>query len=123
MNDSRAGLVDPLSVTRRYFLGRGAGVGVGAMALNGLLRSQGDSAETGLVDALPHFAPRAKRVIFLTQSGGPSQLELYDHKPGLVKLAGQKLPDSIRDGQRLSGMTEGKPQLVMPAHSVFSTAR
>lgn len=119
MNDSRAGLVDPLSVTRRYFLGRGAGVGVGAMALNGLLRSQGDSAETGLVDALPHFAPRAKRVIFLTQSGGPSQLELYDHKPGLVKLAGQKLPDSIRDGQRLSGMTEGKPQLVMPAHSVF----
>lgn len=119
MNDSRAGLVDPLSVTRRYFLGRGVGVGVGAMALNGLLRSQGDSAETGLVDALPHFAPRAKRVIFLTQSGGPSQLELYDHKPGLVKLAGQKLPDSIRDGQRLSGMTEGKPQLVMPAHSVF----
>lgn len=119
MNDLRTGLVDPLSVTRRYFLGRGAGVGVGAMALNGLLGSQGDSAETGLVDALPHFAPRAKRVIFLTQSGGPSQLELYDHKPGLVKLAGQKLPDSIRDGQRLSGMTEGKPQLVMPAHSVF----
>lgn len=119
MNDLRTGLVDPLSVTRRYFLGRGAGVGVGAMALNSLLGSQGDSAETGLVDALPHFAPRAKRVIFLTQSGGPSQLELYDHKPGLVKLAGQKLPDSVRDGQRLSGMTQGKPQLVMPAHSVF----
>ncbi|MDE0936477.1 MAG: DUF1501 domain-containing protein [Mariniblastus sp.] len=119
MNDARAGSVDPLSVTRRYFLGRGAGVGVGAMALNSLLGEMGHSAEGGLPDSLPHFAPRAKRVIFLTQSGGPSQLELYDHKPGLVKFAGQKLPDSIRDGQRLSGMTKGKPQLVMPAHSVF----
>jgi len=119
MNDLRTGLVEPLSVTRRYFLGRGAGVGVGAMALNSLLGSHGHSAETGLVDALPHFAPRAKRVIFLTQSGGPSQLELFDHKPGLEKLAGQKLPDSVRDGQRLSGMTKGKPQLVMPSHSVF----
>jgi hypothetical protein len=89
------------------------------MALNSLLGSHGHSAETGLVDALPHFAPRAKRVIFLTQSGGPSQLELFDHKPGLEKLAGQKLPDSVRDGQRLSGMTKGKPQLVMPSHSVF----
>ncbi|MGY8749931.1 MAG: DUF1501 domain-containing protein [Pirellulales bacterium] len=119
MNDAQAGSADPLSVTRRYFLGRGAGVGVGAMALNGLLGEIGHSAVVGLPDSLPHFAPRAKRVIFLTQSGGPSQLELYDHKPGLVKFAGQKLPDSIRDGQRLSGMTKGKPQLVMPAHSVF----
>ena len=119
MNDAQAGSADPLAVTRRYFLGRGAGVGVGAMALNSLLGEIGHSADVGLADSLPHFAPRAKRVIFLTQSGGPSQLELYDHKPGLVKFAGQKLPDSIRDGQRLSGMTKGKPQLVMPAHSVF----
>ena len=58
----------------------------------------------GLPD-LPHFAPKAKRVIYLFQSGGPSQLELFDHKPQLEKLRGQDLPDSVRRGQRLTGMT------------------
>jgi len=109
--------MDALNVTRRYFLGRGAGVGIGSMALNALMGEQTGAA--GLAAELPHFAPTAKRVIFLTQSGGPSQIELYDHKPGLIKLAGKKLPDSVRKGQRLSDMTKGKPQLVMPAHSAF----
>jgi len=113
---------ESLDITRRYFLGRGAGVGLGALAL-GLLNSESvagqsvGSASTNV--SLPHFAAKAKRVIFLTQSGGPSQIELYDHKPGLIKLAGKKLPDEIRNGQRLTGMTKGKPQLIMPAHSKF----
>lgn len=72
------------------------------------------------MEGLVTLAPKAKRIILLTQSGGPSQIELYDHKPGLVQLAGQKLPDSVRRGQRLTGMTKGKPQLIMPSHAKFS---
>ena len=64
----------------------------------------------GLPD-LPHFAPKAKRVIYLFQSGGPSQLELFDHKPQLEKFRGQDLPDSVRRGQRLTGMTAHQSQL------------
>jgi hypothetical protein len=56
----------------------------------------------------PHFAPKAKRVIYLFQSGGPSQLELMDYKPKLKELHGTELPDSIRQGQRLTGMTSGQ---------------
>ncbi|MFT4555016.1 MAG: DUF1501 domain-containing protein [Planctomycetales bacterium] len=110
-----------LDVTRRYFLGRGAGVGLGAMALNmlnGETQSGQAAAATGKL-AGTHFAPKAKRIIFLTQSGGPSQIELYDEKPGLIKMAGKELPDSVRNGQRLTAMTAGKAQLVMPAHSHF----
>jgi len=55
-----------------------------------------------------HFTPRAKRVVYLFQSGGPSHLELLDEKPGLRKLHGTELPDSIRRGQRLTGMTSGQ---------------
>ncbi len=71
----------------------------------------------GVLAGLPHFAPRAKRVIFLTQSGGPSQLELYDDKPDLMKWAGQELPESVRRGQRLTTMTANQKQLVMPARA------
>ena len=93
---------------RRYFLGQCTGLSLGAMALESLL------AKVPM-----DLAPKAKRVIFLTQSGGPSQIELFDHKPGLVRLAGQKLPDSVRGGQRLTGMTKGQPQLIMPSHASF----
>ena len=62
------------------------------------------AAEPGL-SGLPHHQPRAKRVIFLCQHGGPSQLDLFDYKPGLKKLRGTNLPESIRRGQRLTGMT------------------
>ena len=58
-----------------------------------------------LANAQTNFAPKAKRVIYLFQSGAPSQLELFDHKPALFKLQGQELPDSVRQGQRLTGMT------------------
>ncbi len=97
------------STNRRYFLGQCSGLSLGAMALDSLLAK-----------VPTDIAPKAKRVIFLTQSGGPSQIELFDHKPGLAKLAGQKLPDSVRGGQRLSGMTKGKPQLIMPSHTEFA---
>src|SRR5262249_36112281 len=61
-------------------------------------------APTGL-RGLPHFTPKAKRVIYLFQSGGPSQIELFDYKPQLEKLRGADLPESVRMGQRLTGMT------------------
>ena len=63
------------------------------------------AAMASLADAQTHFAPKAKRVIYLFQSGAPSQIELFDHKPALAKLRGTELPDSIRRGQRLTGMT------------------
>src|SRR6266511_1743562 len=92
-----------LLMTRRHFFGRfGAGVGVAALA--SLLEESGLAQQTGL-PGLPHFAPKAKRVIYLYQSGAPSQLDLFDLKPQLEKYRGQNLPDSVRRGQRLTGMT------------------
>ena len=57
---------------------------------------------------LPHFAPKAKRIIYLFQSGGPSQLDLFDNKPLLNELRGKELPDWVRQGQRLTGMTSNQ---------------
>lgn len=76
---------------------------VGSAALASLMQASG-RADVGLT----HFAPRAKRVVYLFQSGGPSHLELLDEKPELKKLHGTELPDSIRQGQRLTGMTSGQ---------------
>ena len=104
-------------ISRRAFLGR-SGMALGAVALD-LLRGREAKAAQGDRASLPHFAAKAKRVVFLTQSGGPSQLELFDPKPGLVDFAGTALPESVRDGQRVTGMTAGKPQLVLPAASRF----
>ena len=63
------------------------------------------AAMASLAGAQTQFAPKAKRVIYLFQSGAPSQIELFDHKPGLAKMRGVELPDSVRQGQRLTGMT------------------
>ncbi len=118
MNDSEGAQFQRQNdLSRRFFLSRSAGFGLGAIALNSLLKDDDSSAA---IANLQSMAPQAKRIIFLTQSGGPSQIELYDHKPGLIKLAGQTLPDSVRRGQRLTGMTKGKPQLVMPPHAGFT---
>jgi len=96
-----------LMLTRRHFFSR-FGMGIGTAALASLLAKDGfalgDSGTPGLSD-LPHFAPKAKRVIYLFQAGGPSQLDLFDHKPKLANMRGENLPDSIRQGQRLTGMT------------------
>ena len=96
-----------LTLNRRTFLHRAA-VGIGSVALGSLFSCENRDISTGgqLADlGLPHFAPRAKRVIYLFQSGAPSQLELFDWKPLLRKMDGQELPESVRQGQRLTGMT------------------
>ncbi|HQR32052.1 MAG TPA: DUF1501 domain-containing protein, partial [Blastocatellia bacterium] len=96
-----------LMLTRRSFFSR-CGLGLGTAALASLLNESGfaqtGDAKPGL-PGVPHFAPKAKRVIYLFQAGGPSQLELFDAKPNLEKFRSQNLPDSIRMGQRLTGMT------------------
>ena len=95
---------------RRQFFRRAA-TGIGSLALASLLRpnvfaaEQKSAATHGGLPGLPHFAPKAKRVIYLLQSGAPSQMELFDHKPSLKALHGKPLPDSVRQGQRLTGMT------------------
>jgi hypothetical protein len=94
---------EQLLMTRRHFFSR-CGTGMGAAALALLMKGSGLAQQAG-VPGLPHFAPKAKRVIYLYQSGAPSQLDLFDPKPHLEKYRGQNLPDSIRMGQRLTGMT------------------
>ena len=96
--------------SRRQFLGHG-GISLAAAAvatLNGDSLLGSDFAEKGRFGGLPgipHFQPRARRVIYLCQSGAPSQMDLYDYKPALADRFGQELPDSVRRGQRLTGMT------------------
>ncbi len=92
------------SMTRRYFFGK-TSTGLGIAALANLLHAYESRTPSPGLPGLPHFAPKAKRVIYLFQSGGPSQMELFDYKPRLKDLATTELPDSIRMGQRLTGMT------------------
>src|SRR5688572_30568300 len=110
-----------MSTTRRHFLGQAAaGLGVaGLSALGGrqvfadesavaaLAQAKNWGAGPGALKGLPHFAPKAKRVIILWMGGGMSHVDLYDHKPNLEKLKFQDLPDSVRSGARLSSMTAG----------------
>ncbi len=91
-----------LLLTRRHFFGKAA-TGLGLAALGSLISRDAEAA--GGLPELPHFAPKAKRVIYLFQHGGPSQLDLFDYKPALAKSRGAELPASVRMGQRLTGMT------------------
>jgi len=95
-----------LQYNRRRFLSR-LGAGIGGVALGSLLIPDlfGGPDEDALITGLPHFAPRAKRIIYLFQNGAPSQLDLFDYKPMLQERFGEDLPASIRMGQRLTGMT------------------
>src|SRR5436853_859622 len=96
-------------LTRRQFFGdTGLGLGTAALAslLGGELAAAGPAAD-GL-PGLPHFAPKAKRVIYLMQSGAPSHVDLFDYKPGLGRMRGQELPPSVQMGQRLTTMTAGQ---------------
>lgn len=112
-----------IDLARRHFLKCGSGIGLGALALSQLDGRSATGKEPvsalGRAD-LPHFRQRIKNVILLTQSGGPSQIELFDHKPGLVKWAGKELPDSVRQGQRLTTMTANQQQLIMPSRTRFN---
>src|SRR3954454_287999 len=110
------------AISRRALL-RHSTRGLGAVALASLLNPRLLSAESqeaarpagDPLIKLPHFAPRAKRVICLFQSGAPSQIDLFDYKPLLAKYHKQELPDSIRQGQRLTGMTSGQSSFPVAA--------
>jgi hypothetical protein len=110
-------------LTRRHFFGR-ATAGLGTAALASLL-AQDSAAATSDAEGItgpPHFSPKAKRVIYLFQSGAPSQMDLFDSKPRLAELRGTELPDSVRQGQRLTGMTSGQASFPI-APSIFRFAR
>ncbi|MEZ6035542.1 MAG: DUF1501 domain-containing protein [Planctomycetaceae bacterium] len=96
----------PTTRTRREFL-TGSGIGLGSMALADMLARDAEGSEAGDRGVLgaPHFAPKAKRIIYLFMSGAPSQLDLLDYKPQLNKRHGEQLPDSVRGTQRLTGMS------------------
>lgn len=98
-----------LNINRRKFLSQ-LSIGLGSVALGSLLVPDlfsEDGAE-GLLAGVPHFAPKAKRVIYLFQNGAPSQLDLFDYKPKLREMHGKDLPESVRNGQRLTGMTSNQ---------------
>ena len=105
------------SLSRRCFLNR-TGMGLGATVLSSI--ASGGVAD-GAIPDVPHFAPRAKRVVFLFMAGAPSQLDLFDYKPDLYKKFREPLPDGVRDGQRLTAMTRGATHLIQP--SVFKFRR
>jgi hypothetical protein len=120
-----------LHLTRRQLFGLSArGIGIGALASllgpdvvegAGQVRDPARDPQTGGLVGLPHHAPRAKRVIFLHQSGGPSQLETFDYKPGLEKFQGTQIPDSVRQGQRVA-QTMGQ-SLLPVAKSIYKFAQ
>lgn len=98
-------------LNRRTFLKLTGGVGMAALfsLLGGeALAGQAQKQRIGGLSGVPHFAPKANRVIYLFQSGAPSQMELFDYKPHLADKRGEDLPGSIRMGQRLTGMTSGQ---------------
>ncbi len=108
MNSSHSPLPDPCAITRRQFFGKTArGLGVAGLAslLPGSLFAAAGEKSSGGLPGFPNFAPKAKRVIYLFQSGAPSQMDLFDYKPLLNKLNGEQLPEHVRAGQRLTGMT------------------
>jgi hypothetical protein len=103
------------ALSRRQFFGRSAGTLSGALGASALARVLGDAAGDGPGGALgePHFPPRARRVIYLHMMGGPSQLDLFDHKPKLRELAGRDLRSmpQVQNQQRITGMTSGQATL------------
>ena len=102
--------IDPMLLTRRRFLAGTMG-GIGGMALASLAPNLAEASTLPGLPIGPHFAPQARRIIYLVQSGGPSQLDLFDHKPLLQERNGEELPDSIRQGQRLTGMSGNQSTL------------
>ena len=114
-----------LGMNRRDFFGRFA-LGIGGAALTELLRNSASASEVknpfaGVLDH-PHFAPKAKRIIYLFMAGGPSQHDLFDYKPLLNQMNGEDLPASVRMGQRLTGMSAHQARLPL-AGSIFKFAQ
>jgi hypothetical protein len=132
--------MDPLElaqqVNRRLFL-KNSGLGIGTFALGSLLAHEGGATAADLststaklsaagrdrgLPGLPHFPPKVKRVIYLFQSGAPSQMDLFDYKPAIEKRRGIELPDSVRMGQRITTMTSGQKSFPV-APSIFKFGR
>jgi hypothetical protein len=118
--------MDPLhdhvtAMTRRHFFRTGA-LGLGAAALASLLPQADGESPTGGLAGLPHHAPKAKRAIYLFTNGGPSQMDLFDHKPKMADWFDRDLPESIRRGQRLTTMTSGQTRFPI-APSKYKFAR
>ena len=114
--------------TRRHFFGRSAG-GIGTAALASLLNENANATtsaneaqgELGGIPGVPHFAAKAKRVIYLFMSGAPSQLDMWDYKPKMNEWYDKDLPDSIRNGQRITTMTSGQKRFpIAPSTFKFS---
>ncbi|MEW4571060.1 DUF1501 domain-containing protein [Tautonia sp. JC769] len=108
--------------TRRHFFGQGANA-VGTAALASLLggRSASAGADSQGMAVGPHFAPKAKRIIYLHMVGGPSQMDLFDYKPAMGDLFDTDLPESIRMGQRLTTMTSGQARFpIAPSKYAFA---
>lgn len=112
-------------INRRLFLGGSCGMGTAALATlfgrDVQATPSADAVSIGM-PGVPHFAPKAKRVIYLFQSGAPSQMDLFDPKPKLADRRGEDLPDSIRKGQRLTTMTSGQAKFPV-APSLFQFAQ
>ena len=98
------GFENPLGMTRRSFLNQ-VGMGLGGLALGSMMNPLQGLTNNGPALSGTHFPAKAKRVIYLFQSGGPSQIDLFEYKPRLNTEHGQELPDSVRQGQRLTGMS------------------
>jgi hypothetical protein len=114
------------ALNRRHFL-RNSGIGLGALALGSLVDAPKATAAAASIQPRaprpqPHFAPKAKRIIYLFQSGAPSQFETFDYKPKLHTVRGQELPASVRMGQRLTTMTSGQSSFPMVS-SLFPFAQ
>ncbi len=115
------------SQTRRQFF-HGAGLKLGGLALASIMGESTLRAASGhaqvhpAMPGYPHFAPKAKRLIYLHMNGAPSQLDLFDYKPQLQKFYDKDLPDSIRNGQRITGMTSGQSRFPV-APSIFKFSK
>src|SRR5437667_236195 len=111
------------AMTRRHFFAHGA-LGLGTAALSSLLpsRSRAEAlSPTGGLPGLPHFAPKAKRAIYLFMNEGPSQMDTWDYKPKLADMFDKDLPSSIINGQRLTTMTSGQTRFpIAPSKYKFA---
>jgi len=113
------------ALTRRHFFGQSS-LGLGTAALASMLPDRAETAEsvsseTGGIPGLPHFAPKAKRAIYLFMAGAPCQMDLLDYKPKMDEMYDKDLPDSIRQGQRLTTMTSGQKRFpIAPSKFKFA---
>lgn len=108
-----------LTMTRRQLFGRTA-FGVGTLALSSLMRADLPFVRQQNPGGVPHFAPKAKRMIYLSMNGGPSQIDMWDYKPKMQEVFDAELPDSVRNGQRITTMTSGQERFpVAPSKYKF----